>query len=172
MESIFEKYQKLTIDSSWIGLSYGDDESYFCTPLNMKIKGWDNGIHYGTIDSFQEMIFCVNPEPFDEHYVYPIAYNFEDFLRLILATGNTNILSQIICWDKKQYKAFITSKDEVENKNRKEVQEVLTTIKNELKLEPMSDPFEYVKQIQKDFSYDQIQFSSLYYECLGIEENK
>ena len=50
--------------------------------------------------------FCVNPETCCDCFVYPIARNFCDFLGLILATGGTNTLQQIIWWDKKMQSKF------------------------------------------------------------------
>ena len=35
-----------------------------------------------------------------DKYVYPLAANFKDFLRLILACGSTTAVEQIIGWSK------------------------------------------------------------------------
>ena len=79
----------------------------FCTPIGAEIIGWDNGIHYCFIEGFGDMVFCVNPETCCDYFVYPIARNFCDFLGLILATGGTNTLQQIIWWDKKMFDDFV-----------------------------------------------------------------
>ena len=102
MNPLYEKYKNLKIDGSWIGLEAGTQTPCFCTPIGAEIIGWDNGIHYCFIKGFGDMVFCVNPEPCCDYNVYPIARNFCDFLGLILATGNTNTLQQIIWWDKKK----------------------------------------------------------------------
>ena len=47
--------------------------------------------------------------------------------------------------------------------------EVLNTIRDELELEPMEAPFEYVKKIQKEFEDSKIIFSKDYYDTLGLE---
>ncbi len=47
--SPYEKYLKLNIDSSRIGLERNESESnYFCTPKGAKVIGWTgvDGIHY------------------------------------------------------------------------------------------------------------------------------
>lgn len=87
----------MDIDGSYIGLEKGDETvDYFCSPVGAKVIGWDNEIHYCFIDEFEEMVFCINPDTCCDYYVYPLAGNFTDFLRLILATKNANVMQQLI----------------------------------------------------------------------------
>ena len=169
MNLLYEKYKNLKIDGSWIGLEAGAQTPYFCTPIGAEIIGWDNGIHYCFIKDFGDMVFCVNPEPCCDYNVYPIARNFCDFLGLILATGNTNTLQQIIWWDKKRFEDFVNSTEEQEYRVRPEVQGVLSTIRKGIDITPIDTPFEYVKDLQSNFPYEQIPFTNEYYDTLGIE---
>ena len=169
MNPLYTKYKNLKIDGSWIGLELGTQTPYFCTPIGAEIIGWDNGIHYCFIKDFGDMVFCVNPETCCDYNVYPIARNFCDFLGLILATGNTNILQQIIWWDKKRFEDFVNSPEEQEWRVRPEVEGALSTIRKGTGIAPIDTPFEYVKAIQKDFDYSKIQYSDEYYEVTGIE---
>ena len=169
MNPLYTKYKNLKIDGSWIGLEPGTQTPYFCTPIGAEIIGWDNGIHYCFIKGFGDMVFCVNPETCCDYNVYPIARNFCDFLGLILATGNTNILQQIIWWDKKRFEDFVNSPEEQEWSVRPEVQGVLSTIRKGIDITPIDTPFEYVKDLQSNFPYEQIPFTNEYYDTLGIE---
>ena len=169
MNLLYEKYKNLKIDGSWIGLEAGAQTPYFCTPIGAEIIGWDNGIHYCFIKGFGDMVFCVNPEPCCDYNVYPIARNFCDFLGLILATGNTNTLQQIIWWDKKRFEDFVNSTEEQEYRVRPEVQGVLSTIRKGIDIAPIDTPFEYIKDLQSNFPYEQIPFTNEYYDTLGIE---
>ena len=169
MDLLYEKYKNLKIDGSWIGLEAGAQTPYFCTPIGAEIIGWDNGIHYCFIKGFGDMVFCVNPETCCDYNVYPIARNFCDFLGLILATGNTNTLQQIIWWDKKRFEDFVNSPEEQEYRVRPEVQGVLSTIRKGIDITPIDTPFEYVKDLQSNFPYEQIPFTNEYYDTLGIE---
>lgn len=169
MDLLYEKYKNLKIDGSWIGLEAGAQTPYFCTPIGAEIIGWDNGIHYCFIKGFGDMVFCVNPETCCDYNVYPIARNFCDFLGLILATGNTNTLQQIIWWDKKRFEDFVNSPEEYEYRVRPEVQGVLSTIRKGIDIAPIDTPFEYIKDLQSNFPYEQIPFSNEYYDTLGIE---
>ena len=169
MNLLYEKYKNLKIDGSWIGLEAGTQTPCFCTPIGAEIIGWDNGIHYCFIKGFGDMVFCVNPETCCDYNVYPIARNFCDFLGLILATGNTNTLQQIIWWDKKRFEDFVNSPEEQEYRVRPEVQGVLSTIRKGIDITPIDTPFEYVKDLQSNFPYEQIPFTNEYYDTLGIE---
>ena len=157
MDLLYEKYKNLKIDGSWIGLEAGAQTPYFCTPIGAEIIGWDNGIHYCFIKDFGDMVFCVNPETCCDYNVYPIARNFCDFLGLILATGNTNILQQIIWWDKKRFEDFVNSPEEQEYRVRPEVQGVLSTIRKGIDIAPIDTPFEYIKDIRR--------YSLPFYNC-------
>ena len=165
----YKKFQGLKIDTSCIGLSHEENSNYFCTPVGATIIGWDNGIHYVFINGFGEMVFAVNPETCCDYYVYPLANNFYDFLSLILAAKTTNVLQQIIQWNKQQYLDFITSQEEVEYASRKEVIEVLNAI-HSIGVLPMESPFEYVKKIQSGFPYSKIVYSDAFYEITGKEK--
>ena len=169
MNLLYEKYKNLKIDGSWIGLEAGAQTPYFCTPIGAEIIGWDNGIHYCFIKGFGDMVFCVNPETCCDYNVYPIARNFCDFLGLILATGNTNTLQQIIWWDKKRFEDFVNSPEEQEYRVRPEVQGVLSTIRKGIDIAPIDTLFEYIKDLQSNFPYEQIPFTNEYYDTLGIE---
>ncbi len=172
MKSWYEQYRELMLDGSWIGLEApnpNDAGPYFCTPVGAQIIGWDNGIHYCFLDGFGQMVFCVNPEPCGEQYVYPLARDFRDFLRLILAVGNTNPLQQMIGWDKAQYLDFLRSEQALGEDGSKQVSTVLDAISDKLGLTPMKHPFEYVKKIQQEFPYQSIVYSNEYYDTLGLE---
>lgn len=161
-----KKFQELKVDTSYIGLARENNPKYFCTPVGATIIGWDNGIHYVFINGFDEMVFVVNPDTCCDYYVYPLANNFYDFLCLILAVKNTNILQQIIQWDKQQYLDFIASREEVEYASKKEVIEVLDAI-HSMGVLPMESPFEYEKKIQTEFQYARIVYSDEFHEITG-----
>ena len=161
---LYARYRQLNADFSWIGLGREGGARYFCTPIGAETIGWDEAIQYCFIPGFGEMVFAVNPENFGGEYVYPLAETFRDFLGLILAAGGTNPLQQIILFDEAAYENFVSSPDEVAYTQREEVHEVLTLLQRELGVEPMADPFRYVKRLQADFDYRKIPFSEEYFE--------
>ena len=81
-------YLRSKLDLSNIGFQRGEKWSnYFCTPVLSKVIGWAgvDGIHFCITKGFDEIIFAVSPENLPGEYVHPVARNFEDFLRLLLA---------------------------------------------------------------------------------------
>ncbi|MBR3841176.1 MAG: hypothetical protein IKM20_08580 [Erysipelotrichales bacterium] len=165
--TVYKKYCQLSLDSRWIGLEKSEmGIEYFCTPISVEVIGWENSIHYCFIRGYEDIVFAVNPETCVDKYVYPLAKNFKDFLRLILACGSTTAVEQIIGWDKQQFEEFIQSDY---NKIFPEQQIVLDALKETLKLEPLNNPYEYVKSIQNNFDDSKIQYSNEYYDTLGLE---
>ena len=166
--TVYEKYCQLNIDGRWINLEKTDNNiKYFCTPIGADIIGWENGgIHYCFIDGYGEMVFAANPETCADSYVYPLAKNFEDFLRLILVCGSTTAVEQIILWNKEQFDNFLHSEN---NPIVPEQRTVLDRIQAEFNLTPMANSFEYVKDVQTQFDDSKIKYSNEYYEILGLD---
>jgi len=111
-------------------------------------------------------VFAVNPETCVDKHVYPLAMNFKDFLRLILACGSTTAVEQIIGWSKEQFEDFLHSDG---NAMFPEQKVVLDKIQSDLKLTPMENPYEYVKAVQELHDDSKIKFSNEYYDTLGLE---
>lgn len=181
---IFEKFYGLDIDHSYVGLERSNHSGYFCDPVGGKTfagLGVD-GVHFCFIDGFGEMVFSVNPMGITEHLVNPLAYNFTDFLRLVLACKNASPIEEI-CWEtKEQFADFMKNGSKLPDEDPRtaeicakidaEAERVLGIIQSELKLEPMPDPYEYVRNIQSAFDYSKIEFTDEYYEISGLERPK
>lgn len=156
-----KSFKKTKIDLSLLGFDMnGDFELYYCTPKKAHIiasSGVD-GIHFCTIPQFGEIIFAVSPMNFGD-CVHPIARNFEDLLRLLLHCGDIAALEQCYAWDEEQYKTFL-----IDCPATKEQQAVLDEIKTKCGLEPISDSFAYVKDLQAEFDLSQISYTEDYYD--------
>ncbi len=156
-----KSFKKTKIDLSLLGFDMnGDFELYYCTPKKAKIlaaSGVD-GIHYCTIPQFGEIIFAVSPMNFGD-CVHPIARCFEDLLRLLLHCGDIAALEQCYAWDEEQYKAFLIDYPATEKQRA-----VLDEIKIKCGLEPISDSFAYVKELQTEFDLSQIPYTEDYYD--------
>lgn len=156
-----KSFKKAKIDLSLLGFDMnGDFELYYCTPKKAQIiasSGVD-GIHYCTIPQFGKIIFAVSPMNFGD-CVHPIARSFEDLLRLLLHCGDIAALEQCYAWDEEQYKAFL-----IDNPVTEKQQAVLDEIKSKFSLEPISDSFAYVKELQAEFDLSQIPYTEDYYD--------
>lgn len=172
---LFHQFFALHLNTGCVGLnktnSFSTDELYFCDPIGIKtFASLDvDGIHFCFIEDFNEMVFVVIPLPSDDKYVKPLAYNFKDFLRLLLGCKNANTFDQISWMNRQQYDELTQS---TINGLSKEEKEVLQAIENQLGLSPIADPYEYVKNLQKNFDYSLIQYRDEYYDTLGIEKEE
>lgn len=154
MSDVYQTYIDADIDASCIGLGRGRSGSaYFCTPKGAKVIGWAgvDGIHYCFVRGFGKMVFAVSPMNTPGHYVHPLARDFSDFMRLVLACGDAGVLEQVFGWDRTQFDAFMQH-----NQPSAEQRAVLAAIGALLSLVPMEDPFAYVKTLQAEFDYSRI----------------
>ena len=157
-------YLRSKLDLSHIGFIRREKESnYFCTPVLSKVIGWAgvDGIHFCITKGFDEIIFAVSPENLPGEYVHPVARNFEDFLRLLLACYDTAAIEQ--CWfmDREVFEDFL-----MRNQPDAEGQKCLDEIRKKYKLSPMEDPFAYMHKLQEEFDYDALRFPPEYYEIV------
>lgn len=167
MDTLFEKYKTLNINSTLISLEWADNYTdYFCYPLNAKAIGFEGCIMYCFIDGYDDMVFASNPESCADINVYPLAKNFEDFIRLILACGSANPVEQVIWMSKEKFEEHLKSEKALFSEEQRLI---LRKLKKEFNVLPMENPFEYVKEIQNDFDGSKIQYSDEYYDILGIE---
>lgn len=159
----FQKYEKLDIDGSWINLEKGDSKGgYFCTPKGARVIGWENGIHYCFIRGYGETVFAVNPESCVDENVYPLAASFRDFLRLLLSCGTTTAIEQIVWWTEAQFREFLAAEETPPERTA-----VLERIREAFHLEPMEEPFRYVKDLQAGFGPSKLRYTDEYYEVTG-----
>ena len=83
MKTIYEKYMASPIDKELLCLEHGEiTEPYFCYPVNAEPIGLEGCILYCFLPEYGEMVFACDPESCADRNVYPLAKNFEDFLRL------------------------------------------------------------------------------------------
>ena len=162
MDKTFEKFLRRGLDLAPVGLVRREENTaYFCTPKGASIFGWAgvDGIHFCFIRGFGGTVFSVSPMNSAPHYVHPLARSFEDFLRLLLACGDTAALEQAWMWDEAQFDAFLR-----ENPPTEEQKQVLAQIAGQLCLTPMERPWAYLEELQSSFDYGKIKYTEEYYD--------
>lgn len=159
MASVYQKFRGTGIDLGPLGVLRGDGPAYFCTPKGASVFGWAgvDGIHYCFIRGFGEMVFAVSPMNTAPDFVHPLARNFTDFLRLLLACGDAGALEQAWMWDERQFAAFLR-----DNPASEEQKEVLAGIAQKMKLTAMEQPWRYIHDLQKGFDYSRIRYMEEY----------
>lgn len=153
----YQKFLKKNIDLAPLGIERDPDRpTYFCTPRGASLIGWTgvDGVHYSFVRGFGEMVFAVSPMNGPGEYVHPVAENFEDFLRLLLACGGEAALEQSHAWGQKQFDAFLR-----DNLPSAEQQAVLDSIREKMDLAPMEAPFSYIQGLQARFDCSKIKYT-------------
>ena len=162
MNRILKNFLQRGVDLSPVGVELREDNTnYFCTPKGASVFGWAgiDGIHFCFIRGFGEMVFSVSPMNTSPDYVHPVAENFTDFLRLILACGDVAAVEQAWMWNEAQFEAFLN-----ENPTTQEQQQTLSEISEKMNLLPMEQPWTYIKNLQSSFDYSQIKYTEDYYD--------
>ncbi len=109
MDKVFQKFLRSGIDLSPVGVERREDNNpYFCTPKGASIFGWAgvDGIHFCFVRGFGGMVFSVSPMNSAPDFVHPLANDFEDFLRLLLACSDRQRWNRRGCGIKPSLKPF------------------------------------------------------------------
>lgn len=162
MDQTYQKFLRKGIDLSPLGVACREDDvTYFCTPKGASIFGWAgvDGIHFCFIRGFGGMVFAVSPMNPAPDFVHPLAKDFADFLRLLLACGDVSALEQAWMWDKTQFADFLQ-----ENPVTEAQRKTLSEISEKMKLTPMEQPWTYLKELQSAFDYSKIPYTEDYYD--------
>lgn len=170
MDGTYRKFLESGLDLTVLGVERrADNAPYFCTPKGAMIFGWAgvDGIHFCFIRGFGTQIIAVSPANAPGEYVHPIAADFGDFLRLLLACGDSAALEQAWMWDEAQFDAFLR-----ENPPTPEQCAVLAQISETLDLTPMEQPWEYLRDQRERFDAGKIRFLEEYYEVTGESKPK
>ena len=165
---LFKTFQVLDIDKNAIGLRNENNTPYFCTPVGAEIIGdiGVDGIHFCFIPVVDEnMVFAVSPIPCGPHHVEPIAYDFIDFMRLILSCGDAAPLEQIAWIGEVDFVNMIQSNAE---RFMGDQINACQTIQTVFGVEKIIEPYRYVKSIQAHFNYQSIPFPDEYYDLCGL----
>ena len=176
----FEQFLKYDIDLDPLGIMIERDADkampYLCTPVDARIFGdvGVDGIHFCFVRGFDETVFAVTPMYLSwGEEVHPVAKNFTDFLRLILACGHAAALDQVHAWDEAQFEAYLAKEpaaDDFQIRFDRERLAALDEIREKLGLTPMEDPFAYIKALQAEFDYSRIKYTKEYYDYMPENE--
>ncbi|MGM9626081.1 MAG: hypothetical protein ACI3XM_10305 [Eubacteriales bacterium] len=156
----YQKFLRYGISLAPVGIETREPKVlYFCTPKGASLIGYAgvDGIHYCFIRGFGEMVFAVSPMNTAPDFVHPLAKDFSDFLRLLLACGNAAAPEQAWMWNKEQFEAFLK-----ENPADGEQRKTLCEIAEKMNLTAMEQPWEYIRSLQSSFDYSKIRYMEDY----------
>ena len=160
----YTEFKRMHIDLGALGAEGGRNAvRYTCTPKGAKIFGWAgvDGIHFCTVKGYGETIFSVSPMNPGQDCVQPLARDMGDFLRLLLACGDTAALEQAWMWDEAQFEAFLR-----ENPPTEAQRAVMREIEEKCGLTPMEEPWRYLKKVRAETDCSGLRFEKEYEELL------
>ena len=164
----YDHYINNKFTLSAFGIDRGESKSdYFCTPKGARLIGWTgvDGIHFCTIKSLGETVFAVEPMGYAGRHAFPVAANFDDFLRLLISCGHEAYLEQAHAWSKEDFENFAK-----ENPITSEANQLIACLQNEYGLDPIDEPYDYLKKIYADFDFSTVPYKKDYYEYFPKEE--
>ena len=160
----YTEFKRMHIDLGALGAEGGRNAvRYTCTPKGAKIFGWAgvDGIHFCTVKGYGETIFSVSPMNPGQDCVQPLARDMGDFLRLLLACGDTAALEQAWMWDEAQFEAFLRENPPTETQRA-----VMREIEEKCGLTPMERPWRYLKKVRAETDCSELRFEKEYEELL------
>lgn len=166
--NLYEQYKKNKFTLALFGIEKGEARSaYFCTPRGASILGWTgvDGIHYCKVNRHSETIFAVDPYADPKKHAFPVAEDFETFLRLLITCGHESMLEQAHAWTREQYEQFVS-----ENPLTSDQKAAADAIAAAYSLKPMEDAYTYLKNIYDAFDFDTVPYKKDYYEWVPAEK--
>lgn len=160
----YTEFKRMHIDLGALGAEGGRNAvRYTCTPKGAKIFGWAgvDGIHFCTIKGFGEIIFSVSPMNPGQDCVQPLARDMGDFLRLLLACGDTAALEQAWMWTEAQFEEYLREYPPTEDQRA-----VMREIEEKCGLTPMEEPWRYLKKVRAETDCSGLRFEKEYEELL------
>ena len=156
MSKAYDRFLRSGIDLAPLGVARGDNEPYFCTPRGASIIGWEgvDGVHYCFVRGYGETVFAVNPSNSAPDFIHALARDFDDFLRLLLATGGASIIEQCWHWPRDAFRDAIGGAHFEGG-----VLALQDEIRQKLGLTPMPDPWDYIHALQDGFDYGKIKYT-------------
>ena len=105
-------------------------------PEGSKLLGYSHQTYFCFIEGYMETVFAVDDQPEHEWCVWPVAYSFREFLRLILACGSAELSAQSARLSENEYGR------QLELEWRRPHHD-LDGLGHRLSLTPIRDPFAY-----------------------------
>ena len=162
MGRFYQKFLRAGISLAPLGVTRDPEASpCFCTPRGARLIGWAgvDGVHYCFVRGYGEMVFAVSPMNAAPDYVHPLARDFSDFLRLLLACGPADALEQAWQWSEAQFDAYLR-----ENPPTPAQRAVQDELAHRFALAPMERPYDYLRQVRAGFDPQGLKYNEEYYD--------
>ena len=99
---LLERVKKIRGAEEALGITFTTKDNLNAQlPAGAKLFGYTDSLYLCFVAGYQETVFAVHDMPEHEWRAWPVAYDFQEFLRLIFACGSANLaaISGIITED-------------------------------------------------------------------------
>lgn len=146
---LLDQIQKIHDSEKLLGLRFYREAVYFpMLPANSRLIAYADPFYFCTLDGYQNTIFAVAAKSGYGSDICPLAYDFREFLRLILACGSAAIAA----------KAGFCSREVFSLIRSDSSCAALKKLSMELSLSPVSDPYTYVQTVRQVIDCSGIRF--------------
>lgn len=123
-----------------LGLTFAEyDPADYSLPKGSSLIGYSNKTYFCFFKHYEQTVFSVT-EVGKKWQIFPIAYNFEDFLRLIAACGCAELCARSV-WLSED--TFLIEQDTQWRK----CNPALKNLREALELTPIENPYQYTHAI-------------------------
>ena len=138
---LLERVKKIRGAEETLGITFSTkDDLNARLPIGAKLFGYTDSLYLCFVAGYQETVFAVDYMADHELRAWPVAYDFQEFLRLIFACGSTNLAAI----------SGIITENEYERAFELEAQRShigLNKLCELLSLTPIQDPYTYTHTI-------------------------
>lgn len=138
--NLLEKVKKIRGAESAIGMTFGGAALDSGLPVGSRLIGYTNSVYFCFVEGYLDTVFAVDPE--HEPYATPLAYNFADFLRLLLACGSAQVAAAAAYDNQDAFRAVFSAEQRYPHTD-------LQTIATSLGLKALSNPYDYARNVRR-----------------------
>lgn len=137
---LLEQVKKISGADTVLGICFSRGTVYApLLPDGSRLIGYADTVFFCTVDGYQDTVFAVMEEPGYGIKICPLAYDFREFLRLILACGSASAAAAI----------GLRGKMPPRPEGREKYTAGLERLGSRLSLTPVADPRNYVQTVQQ-----------------------
>ena len=135
---LLAQLKRLSGADAALGLRFARGNEYApLLPDGARLLGYTDSVYFCFIEGYQNTVFAVMDKMGFGTYVYPLSYDFRDFLRLIRSCGSAEMVA----------KAGIRSREQFRKELPEQCSKALERLCDRFDIAPVEDPYAYVQTV-------------------------
>lgn len=138
---LLEQIKKIAGVDAALGLRFCRGKLYVpALPDGARLIGYTDNVYFCFVDGYQDTVFAVLSHPGYGRVIYPLAYDFREFLRLLLSCGSASAVTGTVTCAREQFSGL-----QCQESRRNS----LDFLRKRFDLSPVSDPYGYVQTVRQ-----------------------